>query len=248
MVKDEQGGALVLVATPIGNLADMSMRAVEELSRADTILCEDTRHSATLFRHYDITTPSTSYGSHNIHSKIPWILEQLAAGRRIALVCDAGTPGISDPGSVLARAAIDAGFPVEAIPGASAIVLALVLSGLPTDRFAFDGFLPNKKGRQTRLSELAREPRTIILYESPHRLLKTLAELREHLGNRTAAVARELTKIYEEVRRGTLSEHLDYFTAHPVRGEFVLVVAGTDYRGNPPETTDETHLGGYDDE
>jgi 16S rRNA (cytidine1402-2'-O)-methyltransferase len=243
MVSDEQGGALVLVATPIGNLADMSMRAVEELSRADLILCEDTRHSATLFRHYDISTPATSYGSHNIHSKIPWIIEQLQAGRRIALVCDAGTPGISDPGSVLARAAMDAGFAVEAIPGANAIVLALVLSGLPTDRFVFDGFLPNKKGRQTRLSELAQEPRTIILYESPHRLVKTLAELRERLGDRRAAVAREMTKVYEEVRRGTLSEHLEHFTAHPVRGEFVLVVAGTDYRSNQAQTIDDNDSG-----
>jgi 16S rRNA (cytidine1402-2'-O)-methyltransferase len=194
------------------------------------VLCEDTRHSATLFRHYDISTPATSYGSHNIHGKIPWVLEQLRTGRRVALVCDAGTPGISDPGSVLARNAIDAGFRVEAIPGASAIVLALVVSGLPTDRFVFDGFLPHKKGRQTRLRELAVEPRTIILYESPHRLLKTLAELHEHLGNRQAAIARELTKLYEEVKRGKLSELLEHFTTHAVRGEFVLVIAGTDYR------------------
>jgi len=239
-VNDEQAGTLVLVATPIGNLADMSMRAVEELSRADLVLCEDTRHSATLFRHYDISTPSTSYGSHNIHGKIPWVLEQLHAGHRVALVCDAGTPGISDPGSVLARAAMDDGFKVEAIPGASAIVLALVLSGLPTDRFVFDGFLPNKKGRQTRLKELAAEPRTIVLYESPHRLVKSLGELREHLGDRRTAVARELTKVFEEVRRGTLSEHFEYFTSHAVRGEFVLVIAGTNYRRSGHETDTET--------
>jgi len=242
-VNDTPTGTLVLVATPIGNLGDMSVRAVEELSRVDVILCEDTRHSATLFRHYDITTPATSYGSHNIHGKIPWVLEQLSAGKRLALVCDAGTPGISDPGSVLARRAMDAGFKVEAVPGASAIVLALVLSGLPTDRFVFDGFLPHKKGRQTRLKELAAEPRTIILYESPHRLLKTLTELQEYLGDRQAAIGRELTKIYEEVRRGLLSELLAHFTAHTVRGEFVLIVAGTDYRqlrdANMSEAGDE---------
>ncbi|HEY3293901.1 MAG TPA: 16S rRNA (cytidine(1402)-2'-O)-methyltransferase [bacterium] len=229
-MSEERTGTLVLVATPIGNLADLSMRAVEELKRANLILCEDTRHSATLFRHYDISTPTTSYGSHNIRGKIPWILEQLRLGHRVALVCDAGTPGISDPGSVLARQAMDEGFKVEAIPGASAIVMALVLSGLPTDRFVFDGFLPHKKGRQTRLKELAVEPRTIVLYESPHRILKTLAELQEYLGDRQAAIARELTKVYEEVRRGTLSELLAHFTSHAVRGEFVLIVAGTDYR------------------
>jgi 16S rRNA (cytidine1402-2'-O)-methyltransferase len=236
LVNEAREGALVLVATPIGNLADMSMRAVEELSRADLILCEDTRHSLTLFRHYDISTPTTSYGSHNLRDKIPWVIEQLRIGKRVALVCDAGTPGISDPGSVLARAAMDEGFKVEAIPGASAIVLALVLSGLPTDRLVFDGFLPHKKGRQTRLKVLAVETRTIVLYESPHRLLKTLAELKEHLGDRRAAIARELTKMYEEVRRGTLSELLAHFTTQTVRGEFVLVIAGTDYRDNRNDT------------
>lgn len=241
-MSEEQIGALVLVATPIGNLADMSMRAVEELSRADLILCEDTRHSATLFRHYGISTPTTSYGSHNLHGRIPWVIEQLRAGKRLGLVCDAGTPGISDPGSVLVRAALDNGIKVEAVPGPSAIVLALVLSGLPTDRFVFDGFLPHKKGRQTRLKELAVEPRTIVLYESPHRLLKTLTELGECLGDRRAAVARELTKMYEEVRRGTLSELLDYFTANPIRGEFVLVVAGLDYRNNKSDNSVDNHL------
>ncbi len=239
-MSEPQAGTLVLVATPIGNLADMSMRAVEELSRADLILCEDTRHSATLFRHYDISTPTTSYGSHNIHGKIPWVMEQLSAGRRVALVCDAGTPGISDPGSVLARSAMDEGFAVEAIPGASAIVLALVLSGLPTDRFVFDGFLPHKKGRQTRLKELATEPRTIILYESPHRLLKTLTDLKEYLGDRPAAIARELTKVYEEVRRGTLGELLNHYASHTIRGEFVLVIAGTNYRNISNALSEDT--------
>jgi 16S rRNA (cytidine1402-2'-O)-methyltransferase len=236
VVTDPDGkGTLILVATPIGNLDDMSVRAVEELSRADLILCEDTRHSGVLLRHYDIPVPTTSYGSHNIHSKVPWVMEQLRTGRRLALICDAGTPGISDPGSVLVKAALEGGIPVSAIPGASAIVLALVVSGLPTDRFVFDGFLPHKKGRQTRLRELATETRTIILYESPHRLQKSLAELLEALGDRRAVAAREMTKVFEEVRRGRLSDLLAHFTAHAPRGEFVLVIAGTDFReGTPP--------------
>lgn len=236
MVENSDNGALVLTATPIGNLDDMSARAVQELSRCDLILCEDTRHSSVLLRHYDVHVPTTSYGSHNIRGKIPWIMEQLSTGRRLGLICDAGTPGISDPGSVLVRAALDHGFRVEAIPGASAILLALVLSGLPTDRFVFDGFLPHKKGRQTRLRELAAEPRTIVLYESPHRLLKTLQELHDHLGDREAAVARELTKVYEEVRRGRLSEHITHFSRQEPRGEFVLILAGLDFRQLPKST------------
>lgn len=223
-------GALVVVGTPIGNLSDLGARALEELRRADVVLCEDTRHSAVLLRHYSVAANTTSYGSHNLRSKLPWIVQQLEAGRRLALICDAGMPGISDPGTVLIREALDRGFPVEAVPGPSALLLALVLSGLPTDRFVFEGFLPHKKGRQTRLRTLADEPRTIVLYESPHRLVKTLTELHEHLGDRHAAVARELTKIYEEVRRGPFSEHLRHFAATPPRGEFVLVVAGTDFR------------------
>lgn len=233
MVDNSNGGSLVLVATPIGNLGDISVRAVDELSRCDLILCEDTRHSAILLRHYNISVPTTSYGSHNLRGKIPWILDQLSAGRRLGLICDAGMPGISDPGSVLVRAALDHGFRVEAVPGASAIILALVLSGLPTDRYCFDGFLPHKKGRQTRLRELTLEERTIVLYESPHRLVKTLQELHDHLGDREAAVARELTKVYEEVRRGRLSEHLAHFTHQEPRGEFVLILAGLSYRTAP---------------
>jgi 16S rRNA (cytidine1402-2'-O)-methyltransferase len=230
VVENREGGALVLVATSIGNLGDMSVRGVEELTRCDLILCEDTRHSGVLLRHYKIVVPTTSYGSHNLRSKVPWILQQLEAGRRLGLICDAGMPGISDPGSVLVREALDHGFAVEAVPGASAILLALVLSGLPTDRFVFDGFLPHKKGRQTRLRELAGESRTIVLYESPHRLLKTLRELHEHLGDREAAVARELTKLYEEIRRGRLSEHIAHFSRLEPRGEFVLIVAGLGHR------------------
>ena len=224
------GGALILVGTPIGNLDDMSARAVEELSRADLVLCEDTRHSATLLRHYDVNVPTTSYGSHNVQSKIPWVLTQIREGQRLALICDAGTPGISDPGSALVAAVLAEGLKVEAVPGASALILALVLSGLPTDRFVFEGYLPHKKGRQTQLRELAAEERTIVLYESPHRLCKTLEELREHLGDRRAVVARELTKVFEEVRRGRPSEHIEHFAEHEPRGEFVLVIAGTDFR------------------
>jgi 16S rRNA (cytidine1402-2'-O)-methyltransferase len=227
---DEKNAALVVIGTPIGNLADASERAVAELARADVILCEDTRHSARLLQHYGIHAPTTSYGSHNLRAKIPWILEQLRARKRLALICDAGMPGISDPGALLIRAVLDEALPVEAIPGPNALLLALVLSGLPTDRFVFDGFLPHKKGRQTRLRQLAEEPRTIVLYESPHRLLKTLTELCDHLGDRESAVARELTKLYEEVRRGKLSEHVEHFSKTAPRGEFVLVVAGTDYR------------------
>lgn len=235
---EQEGGVLALVATPIGNLADITARAVEELSRADLILCEDTRHSSILLRHYNISASTTSYGSHNIHGKIPWVLDQLKNGKRLALICDAGTPGVSDPGSVLVRAALEAGYRVEALPGATALIMALTLSGLPTDRFVFEGFLPHKKGRQTRLRTLATEPRTIVLYESPHRLLKTLTELREALGDRQAAVARELTKIYEEVKRGTLSELAEAFTTTAPRGEFVLIIAGTDFRTSDNEPQD----------
>lgn len=233
---------LILVATPLGNLGDITYRAVEELQGADLILCEDTRHSATLFARYGIRTPTSSYGAHNLRSKLPWVIEQLKSGKRIALVSDAGTPGISDPGTVLVSAALAEGIEVSALPGPAAIIMALILSGLPTDRFVFEGFLPNKKGRQTRLRDLTAEPRTIVLYESPHRLLKTLGEIREHLGDRRAAVARELTKIYEEVRRGTLSELLDHFTVTAPRGEFVLVIAGSDDRKRAAEVEDDETL------
>jgi 16S rRNA (cytidine1402-2'-O)-methyltransferase len=226
----EKSGALILVATPIGNLGDISYRAVETLRAVDLILCEDTRHSAALFTKYGIDSPTTSYGAHNLRSKLPWILAQLRLGKTLALVSDAGTPGISDPGSALVRAAITEDIPVTAIPGAAAIIQALVISGLPTDRFVFEGFLPHKKGRQTKLKQLAIEPRTILLYESPHRIQKTLAELLEYLGNRQAAVCREMTKFYEEVMRGHLSELLAHFTHTEPRGEFVIVLAGTDYK------------------
>ncbi len=231
----------MLVATPIGNLGDMSSRAVETLKGADHILCEDTRYSARLFAQYGIDRPHSSYAVHNTRSRLPWILEQLKGGRQIAYVCDAGTPGISDPGTVLVRASIEAGHPVTAIPGPSAMLMALILSGLPTDRFAFDGFLPHKKGRQTRLRELAQEKRTIILYESPHRILKSLTELNEYLGNRQAAIARELTKVFEEVRRGKLADLLEHFTHTSPRGEFVIVVAGTAFKDDEQDDENPLH-------
>ncbi|MBI5060188.1 16S rRNA (cytidine(1402)-2'-O)-methyltransferase [candidate division KSB1 bacterium] len=232
-------GELILVATPIGNLGDLSYRAVELLRGVDLLLCEDTRHSARLLGHYQIEIPTSSYGSHNLRSKLPWIIEQLNAGKRIGLVSDAGTPGISDPGTVLVDAAVRAGVRITAVPGASALVMALSLAGLPTDRFVFEGFLPHKKGRQTRLQTLADEPRTIVLYESPHRLVKTLRELLLRLGDRPAAVARELTKVYEEIRRGSLSDHLRHFERTEPRGEFVMVIAGTSYIRHPISTTED---------
>ncbi|MBK6766695.1 MAG: 16S rRNA (cytidine(1402)-2'-O)-methyltransferase [bacterium] len=223
-------GTLAVVATPIGNLGDISLRAIETLKSVDVILCEDTRHSKRLLDHYQVHAVTTSYGAHNLKSKLIWVLEQLRLGKRLALISDAGTPGISDPGTMLVSAALEAGFTVLTVPGPAAFVPALVLSGLRTDKFVFEGFLPHKKGRQTRLKVLALEPRTIVLYESVHRIQKTLGELRDYLGDRRVAVCRELTKIHEEIVRGTLSDAIEHFQKHEPRGEFVVVVAGTDDR------------------
>lgn len=217
-----------MVATPIGNLGDISFRAIEVLKAADLLLCEDTRHSKRLLDHYQIHVPTTSYGAHNLKSKLTWVLEQLGQGKRVALISDAGTPGISDPGTMLVSAALEAGYSVLTIPGPAALIPALVLSGLRTDRFVFEGFLPHKKGRQTKLKQLATEPRTIVLYESVHRIQKTLSELHEYLGNRKIAVCRELTKLHEEIVRGTISDAISHFAKHEPRGEFVVIVAGTD--------------------
>ncbi|MDX1530131.1 MAG: 16S rRNA (cytidine(1402)-2'-O)-methyltransferase [Rhodothermales bacterium] len=219
---------LYLVPTPIGNLEDVTLRALRVLKEADVVACEDTRTSGFLLQHYGIETPRTSYHDHNERQKAPHLVERMQAGETVALVTDAGSPGISDPGFYLVRECLRAGVPVEALPGATAFVPALALSGLPTDRFVFEGFLPHKKGRQTRLREIAAEPRTVVLYESPHRLVKTLGQLAEHCGpDRPAAVARELTKKFEEVRRGTLSELAEAFGAEAkVRGELVVVVGG----------------------
>ena len=221
---------LYLVPTPIGNLEDITLRALRILEEADLIACEDTRTSGTLLAHYDIGTPTTSYHEHNEHQKTPRLVKRLRAGHTLALITDAGTPGISDPGFLLTRAAHEADVPVEALPGATAFVPALVASALPAHRFAFEGFLPKKKGRQSRLQSLVDEARTMIFYESPHRLVRTLGELADTLGpKRSAAVARELTKRYEELQRGTLSELQTYFSEQDkVRGEVVVLVAGAD--------------------
>jgi len=219
---------LYLVPTPIGNLEDVTLRALRVLKEVDLIACEDTRTSGVLLDHYGIETPRTSYHEHNEAQKAPQLVARMKAGQRVALVTDAGSPGISDPGFYLVRACMQQGVAVEALPGPTAFVPALAASALPTERFAFEGFLPVKKGRQTRLAELAAEPRTMVFYESPHRLVKTLAQFEETFGpDRPAAVARELTKLFEEVRRGTVADLRSYFGAQPkVRGEIVVVVGG----------------------
>lgn len=220
-------GKLWLVPSPIGNLADMTYRAVSVLQGADAILCEDTRTSGILLKHYGIQKPLSSYHLHNEHKVLAQIIGRLKEGQRLALLSDAGTPGISDPGFLLVRECLREDIAVECLPGATAFVPALVQSGLPASAFVFEGFLPVKKGRQTALRALADEPRTIILYESPHRLAKTLRELAEHCGTeRPASVSRELTKLFEETRRGTLAELAAHFEAHPPKGEIVLVLGG----------------------
>lgn len=219
---------LYLVPTPIGNLEDITLRALRVLREADLIACEDTRTSGHLLDHHDVDTPTTSYHEHNEREKTPELVTRMRAGRDIALISDAGSPGISDPGFYLARACWDEDIEVQALPGPTALIPALTAGAIPSDRFAFEGFLPKKKGRQTRLSELATEPRTLVIYESPHRLLRTLDDLIEHLGaDRLAAVARELTKKYEEIERGTLDEVRSYFAGYKkVRGECVIVAQG----------------------
>lgn len=221
---------LYLVPTPIGNLDDITYRAVRTLREADLIACEDTRTSGVLLDHYDIDTPTTAYHEHNEHDKTPQLVARMRAGHDIALISDAGSPGISDPGFYIVRACRDANIEVQALPGPTAVIPALTASALPSDRFVFEGFLPKKKGRQTRLRTLASEPRTMVFYEAPYRLLRTLDDLIDHFGpDRPAAVARELTKKYEEVERGTLAEVRSYFGAYDqVRGECVVVVHGAD--------------------
>lgn len=219
---------LYLVPTPIGNLEDITLRALRVLREVDLIACEDTRTSGVLLAHFDIDTPKTSYHEHNEASKAPQLVKQMQAGGSIALISDAGSPGISDPGFYLVRECMRHDIPVEALPGATAFVPALTTSALPVDRFVFEGFLPVKKGRTTRLEELRTEPRTMIFYESPYRVVKTLERFVDVFGeDRPAAAGRELTKKFEEIRRGTVGELGSYFGAQAkVRGEFVLVVAG----------------------
>lgn len=218
---------LYLIPTPIGNLEDITFRAIRLLQEVDLILAEDTRNSGKLLKHYKITTPMQSHHMHNEHQTVAAIVKRLQSGETIALISDAGTPAISDPGFLLTRACVEANIEVDCLPGATAFVPALVNSGLPNDRFVFEGFLPVKKGRQTRLKALAQESRTIILYESPHKLLKTLGQLQEFFGeDRSASVSREITKLHEETVRGTVKDVLAHYTASPPKGEIVLVVAG----------------------
>jgi 16S rRNA (cytidine1402-2'-O)-methyltransferase len=227
-MNDELKGKLYLVPTPIGNLEDITFRAIRILKEADLILAEDTRTSAPLLKHFDIQQKVYAHHQHNEHQSAQEIVRFLKEGKKVALISDAGTPSISDPGFYLVREALKNGLPVECLPGATAFVPALVNSGFPTDRFCFEGFLPLKKGRQTRFKELAVEERTIVLYESPHRLLKTLDEFILYFGtDRQISVSRELTKMFEETVRGTVNEVKLYFETHTVKGEFVICVMGT---------------------
>lgn len=220
-------GKLFLVPTPIGNLDDMTFRAVKVLKEVDIILAEDTRNSSPMLKHFGIDKKLFSHHQHNEHKAVNEIIRFLNEGQNIALISDAGTPAISDPGYLLTREAIKNGIIVECLPGATAFVPALVNSGLPNDRFIFEGFLPVKKGRQTRMKELAKESRTMIFYESPHRLLKTLEEFILYFGaEREVSVSRELTKMYEETVRGTLTEVKNYYNEHIIKGEFVICVGG----------------------
>ena len=218
---------LYLVPTPIGNLDDITFRAVKVLKEVDLILAEDTRTSGKLLKHFEISTHMQSHHMHNEHKMVNRIVERIKSGETVALISDAGTPAISDPGFLLTRACIEKGVEVDCLPGATAFVPAIVNSGLPNDKFVFEGFLPVKKGRQTRLKLLAEETRTIIFYESPHKLIKTLGHFVEYFGeDRPVSVSRELTKMFEETIRGTATEVLAYYTNKPPKGEIVIVVGG----------------------
>lgn len=224
------GGTLYLVSTPIGNLEDITFRAIRVLSEADIILAEDTRKTGRLLAHYNIASRMLSYYAHNESGRIPQVIEFLKQGQQIALVSDAGTPVISDPGYRLVRAVIDKGIPLVAVPGPSAMLAALVISGLPASRIVFEGFLPKKKGRQTKLQYLANEPGTIIIYESPHRIQKTIEDIVKLWGNRYIVISRELTKRHEEVLRGYATEILEILADRQLKGELVLLIAGTDFK------------------
>ncbi|GAA0713498.1 16S rRNA (cytidine(1402)-2'-O)-methyltransferase [Aquimarina litoralis] len=218
---------LFIVPTPIGNLEDMTFRAIKVLKEVDLILAEDTRTSGKLLKHYEIVTPMHSHHMHNEHKTVDSIVRRLQSGDSIALISDAGTPAISDPGFLLTRACVENEIPVECLPGATAFVPALVNSGLPNDKFVFEGFLPVKKGRQTRLQLLAEERRTMIFYESPHKLIKTLGNFVTYFGeDRMVSVSRELSKLHEETVRGTAKEVLSHFEIKPPKGEIVIVIAG----------------------
>ena len=220
---------LYIVPTPIGNLKDITLRALETLKEVDVILAEDTRTSSKLLKHYDISKKLVAHHQHNEHKTTDRIIEYLNSGQTMALISDAGTPAISDPGFLLVRECIKNDIEIECLPGATAFVPALVNSGLPCDKFIFEGFLPHKKGRQTRLKLLQSETRTIIFYESPHRLLKTLKQFAEYFGEeRQASVSREITKLHEENIRGTVTELINYYETHTLKGEIVIIVNGSD--------------------
>jgi len=226
MSETVQAGTLYIVSTPIGNLEDISFRAIHVLSNVDIVAAEDTRTTKVLLNHYNIQKSLVSYFSYNETRRIPELIARLISGTSIAVVSDAGTPGISDPAFRIIRAALDEKIPVIAVPGASAFLPALVTSGFPIDRFVFEGFLPIKKGRTTLLNQLKSEERTIILYESPHRLLKTLNNLLEAFGDRKISISREITKKFEETFRSTISAAIEHFSTEKIRGEFVLIVEG----------------------
>ncbi len=227
MAENSQSGILYLCSTPIGNLEDITLRALRVLKEVSLIAAEDTRHTRKLLSYYDIHTPITSYHEHNKYTKGPKLIEYLKEGKHIALVSDAGTPGISDPGQGLVALALKEGITTVAVPGASAVLTALVVSGMPTDRYIFEGFLPKvKKDRSRILKQLVSEERTVVFYESPHRILKTLKDILQVTGDRMAAVTRELTKVHEETVRGRLSFLVEHFHQNPPRGEFTIVIEG----------------------
>jgi len=218
---------LFVVPTPVGNLEDMTFRAIRVLKEADLILAEDTRTSGFLLKHFEIKTPMQSHHKFNEHKTVENVVQRIKSGQVVALISDAGTPAISDPGFLVVRQCVENGIDVECLPGATAFVPALVASGLPNDRFCFEGFLPQKKGRQTKMKELSTEKRTMIFYESPFRLVKTLTQFSEILGGeRKASVSREISKVFEETKRGSLLDLIQYFTEHNPKGEIVLIVAG----------------------
>jgi 16S rRNA (cytidine1402-2'-O)-methyltransferase len=232
-MSDQLRTSLYIVPTPIGNLGDITLRALEILKTVDMILAEDTRTSGKLLKHFEISKPLQSFHNFNEHKVLPELVNKMKSGTVMGLISDAGTPGISDPGFLIIRGALESGLQVECLPGPTAFVPALVKSGLPCDRFVFEGFLPHKKGRKSLLQQLESEERTMIFYESPHRLVKTLTQLIEHFGkDRLASVSRELTKIYEETMNGTLEEIASYFGTQEVKGEIVIVVKGKNRNEN----------------
>lgn len=233
-------GKLYIVPTPIGNLEDITLRALRVLKEVDLILAEDTRTSGFLLKHYDVEKKLASFHKFNEHKILQAFIARLNAGENIALISDAGTPSISDPGFLIVRECVNQDIEVECLPGATAFVPALVVSGLPSDRFVFEGFLPQKKGRQKKLQELANEERTVVLYESPFRLAKALEEIRQYFGpERKVSVSRELTKLHEETVRGTATEVLAHFQSHPPKGEIVIVIEGNDPKTKKEEGEEE---------